>query len=157
MISASTLSYLVLATAVIVLLYAAIIDLRKFEIPNECIIILVCLFAAYAWLTGQWTTQLPWNLAFAAFMLFVLLFFYMKNWLGGGDVKILAVAFLWVGIHFSLIFAILLAIFASGHLVGAKLGWLRVQELNGGKRIPFAPSVAVALIVTLALAARVPL
>ena len=96
----------------------------------------------------------PWNLTFAAFMLVVLLFFYARNWLGGGDVKLLAVAFLWVGIHRALIFAILLALFSFGHLVGAKLGWLRLQELKDGKRIPFAPSVAAALILTMALAVR---
>ena len=153
---ASPLSYLVLAVAAVVLLCAAIIDLRKFQIPNTFIIILLCLFAAHASLSGQWT-QLYSNFAFAAFMLVVLLFFYTKNWLGGGDVKILTVAFLWVGIRGGLIFAILLAIFSFLHLLAARLGWLRVQDPKGRKRIPFAPSVAAALIVTLFLAAQGPL
>ena len=150
---ASTLSYVVLAITATVLLYAAIIDFREFQIANEFIIILVCLFAAHTWLSGGWT-QLHWNLAFAVFMFLVLLFFYARNWLGGGDVKILTVAFLWVGIHYALIFAIFLALFSCVYLLGARLGWLRVQKIKGRNRIPFAPSVAAALIVTFALAAR---
>lgn len=153
---ASPFYYVVLAITAIVLLCAAIVDLRKFKIPNAFIIILVCLFAANEWLSGQWT-QLHWNLAFAAFMLVVLLFFYAKNWLGGGDVKFLTVAFLWVGIRSALTFAILLAIFSFLHLLALKLGWLRAQEPKKSKRIPFAPSVAAALIVTLIIAAQVPL
>ena len=37
-------------------------------------------------------------------MFFVMMFFYAQNWLGGGDVKILTVAFLWVGIRYALPF-----------------------------------------------------
>ena len=147
---ASLSSYVVLAITAAVLFYAAIIDLREFKIPNELIIVLVCLLAVYSWLTGYWT-QLHWNLAFAFFMLVVLLFFYTQKWLGGGDVKILTVAFLWVGIHCALTFAIFLAAFSFIYLIGAKLEWLRVQELKGRKRIPFAPSVAAALMATFML------
>jgi Flp pilus assembly protein protease CpaA len=68
--------------------------------------------------------------------------------MGGGDVKMLAVAFLWVGIECALVFAILLAVFIVIHLIVVKLGWAKVQELGGRKRIPFAPSIAAALIVT---------
>jgi prepilin peptidase CpaA len=152
---APTLSYVVLAITAAILVYAAIIDFQKFQIANEFIIILVCLFAAHTWLSGEWT-QLYRNLAFAGFMFVVLLFFYVRNWLGGGDVKILTVAFLWVGIHYALIFTIFLALFSCVYLLGARLGWLRVQKIEGRNRIPFAPSVAVALIVTFALAARWP-
>jgi hypothetical protein len=45
-------------------------------------------------------------------------------------------------------FAILLAVFVIIHLIVVKLGWTKVQELRGSKRIPFAPSIAAALIVT---------
>jgi len=150
---ASTLSYVVLAITAAVLLYAAIIDVREFQIPNAFIIILICLFAAHTWLSGGWT-QFPLNLAFAVFMFLVLLFFYARNWLGGGDVKILTVAFLWVGTHYALMFAIFLAVFSCVYVLGARLGWLRVQKISGRSRIPFAPSVAVALIVTFSVAAR---
>ena len=59
--------------------------------------------------------------------------------MGGGDVKILAVAFLWTGMSGALIFAVLLAVFSSVHAVAAKLGWVKSQITEGSCRsIPFA-------------------
>jgi hypothetical protein len=46
------------------------------------------------------------------------------------------------------VFAILLTVFIVIHLIAVRLGWAEVQELRGRKRIPFAPSIAAALIVT---------
>jgi prepilin signal peptidase PulO-like enzyme (type II secretory pathway) len=68
--------------------------------------------------------------------------------MGGGDVKMLAVAFLWVGIECALVFAIFLTVSIVIHLIVVKFGWAKVQEVRGRKRIPFAPSIAAALIVT---------
>jgi prepilin peptidase CpaA len=48
---------------------------------------------------------------FAALMFVVMLAFYSIGWLGGGDVKILTVAFLWTGSSGALPFAILLSFF----------------------------------------------
>jgi prepilin peptidase CpaA len=80
-------------------------------------------------------------------MFVVMLAFYGMGWMGGGDVKILAVAFLWTGFSGALTFALLLAAFSSLHGLAAKLGWVRSQGSEGGRqRIPFAPSVAGALI-----------
>jgi hypothetical protein len=60
----------------------------------------------------------------------------------------LTVAFLWVGIECALLFAIFMLIFVAIHTGAAKLGWLKVQEVQGRQRIAFAPSIAGALIVT---------
>jgi Flp pilus assembly protein protease CpaA len=69
--------------------------------------------------------------------------------MGGGDVKFLAVAFLWTGLSGALPFAILLALFSGIHSIAAKLGWAKSQITESGRRrIPFAPSVAGALICT---------
>jgi prepilin signal peptidase PulO-like enzyme (type II secretory pathway) len=45
-------------------------------------------------------------------------------------------------------FALLLLLFAGIHTIAAKLGWANVQraENDERKRIPFAPSIAAALI-----------
>jgi Flp pilus assembly protein protease CpaA len=65
---------------------------------------------------------------------------------------LLSVAFLWTGLDCALPFAILLLLFAGIHAIAVKLGWARVQEVeqgtdnDGRKRIPFAPSIAAALI-----------
>src|SRR5258708_26400497 len=80
-------------------------------------------------------------------MFVVLLAFHALNWLGGGDVKILAVAFLWTGLSAALPFAILLALFFSVHALAAKLCWGPSQTIGGGRRrIPSPPSVAAPLI-----------
>jgi prepilin peptidase CpaA len=65
----------------------------------------------------------------------------------GGDVKLAAVAFLWTGIECALVFALLLLGFAVIHTAAAKLGLVVVRRGDdGAMRIPFAPSIAAALI-----------
>ena len=68
--------------------------------------------------------------------------------MGGGDVKMLTVAFLWIGIDCAILFALLLLVFSSLHTLAVKLGWLGTHGLNeeARTRIPFAPSLAAALI-----------
>jgi Flp pilus assembly protein protease CpaA len=67
--------------------------------------------------------------------------------MGGGDVKILTVALLWVGVDCALVFAILLFVFASLHALAARFGWTGSQLAgDNNQRIAFAPSVAAALI-----------
>src|SRR5438105_2886594 len=129
------LSYFALVVTAAGLFYAAMIDLREFRIRNELIVALVCLFGIHAVLSGHWR-HLHWNLSFAFFMFIVMLFFYGQKWLGGGDVKILTVAFLWVGVRCAFPFAVLLLIFSVIHLVFAKLEWVSVQPVEGRKRIP---------------------
>jgi len=77
----------------------------------------------------------------------LMLYFYAQNLMGGGDVKILTVGFLWIGLDCALVFAVLMMIFAIVNVVAAKFGWVEVQQTGDRKRIPFAPSVAGALIV----------
>jgi prepilin peptidase CpaA len=111
------------------------------------------LFLAYALVASEWS-NLKWDLVFAAIMFFALLVFYALGWVGGGDVKILALAFLWVGFSGAPIFSILLAICSGAHAIAAKLGWVKSQLTDGGRRrIPFAPSVACAVIGTFFLQA----
>lgn len=133
------------------LLRAAWTDLREYRIRNELILALAGLFVLYTVLTGHWA-ELKWDVVFAALMFVVLLALYSLGWMGGGDVKILAVAFLWIGLSGALPFAILLALFSSAHSLAAKVGWVKSQvTASGRRRIPFAPSVAGALICTFVL------
>jgi prepilin peptidase CpaA len=141
-----TLSHIVLVITAGVLFYAALTDLKHFKIGNELILVLIGLFIVHALLSGRWVSA-HWNLAFAAFMFAIMLYFYSQNLMGGGDVKILTVAFLWIGLDCALVFAVLMAIFAMAHVIAAKFGWAKVQQAGEQKRIPLAPSVAGALIV----------
>jgi prepilin peptidase CpaA len=109
------------------------------------------LFALHVLVTGRWA-ELRWDVPFAAVMFVVFLPFYGLGWLGGGDVKLLAVAFLWTGLSGALPFAIFLALFCGVHGLAAKFDWVKSQDTaSGRRRIPYAPSVAGALICTFML------
>jgi prepilin peptidase CpaA len=141
------LSNAVLAITAALLSYAAVTDLKHYQIRNELIAVLGGLFLLHALLSGRWP-GIPWNVGLALLMLAFMLYFYSQNLMGGGDVKLLTVAFLWVGIDCALPFAILLSLFAMIHAIAGKLGWVEVRRVGEDKRsrIAFAPSVAAALI-----------
>jgi prepilin peptidase CpaA len=141
-----TLSHIVLVITAGVLFYVGLTDFKYFKIRNELVLVLVGLFILHALLSGRWISA-HWNLGFAALMFGIMLYFYAQNAMGGGDLKILTVAFLWVGVGCALPFAVLLAVCAVLHIAAAKFGWAEVQEVGGRKRIPLAPSVAAAMIV----------
>src|SRR5712671_459082 len=138
---------LVLAATVIVLMYAAWTDLRHYKIRNEAIALLIVLFVLHRMFLNRWTDS-AWNLGLAATIFVVLLCFYSRQWMGGGDVKMLAVALLWTGVECAPAFAVLLLLFVSLHAGAARLGWAASQTLGDDRRprIAFAPSIAAALI-----------
>ena len=144
----ATHSVLVLTAAT--LFYAALTDLREYRIRNELILVLVGLFLVHAVLSGRWVGTYS-NLGTALAIFLVALYFYSNKLMGGGDVKILTVAFLWVGVDCALPLAILMLIFVLVHTIVAKLGWIDAERVDGRMRIPFAPSVAGALIGTFML------
>jgi Flp pilus assembly protein protease CpaA len=142
----------VLFVTVVALFYAAFIDLKHYKISNQLILLLIGLFCFYALLSDRWTA-VAWNLGLAAGIFLFLIYFYTRHWMGGGDVKILTVSFLWTGMECALPFVILLLLFVFLHTVAAKFEWVESkQDANDGcRRIPFAPSIAAALIATILL------
>jgi prepilin peptidase CpaA len=139
------LSHVVLVITAGVFFYTAITDLKEFTVRNELILVLVGLFFLHALLSGRWIA-LHWNIGFALLMFSLMLVAYAQNWMGGGDLKLLTVVFLWVGPSCALPFAILLALFASLHTAAAKFGWAAKQQDDSRARIPFAPSIAAAAV-----------
>jgi prepilin peptidase CpaA len=152
MVSSLYLAPAVLLVTVAVLFYAAYIDLKHYKISNELILLLIGLFFLYSLVLDRWTTA-AWNLGLAAGLFLFLIYPYTRHWMGGGDVKILTVAFLWTGRECALPFVILLLFFVSLHTIAAKLGWVGSQQIDDDhrQRIPFAPSIAAALGATLLL------
>jgi prepilin peptidase CpaA len=146
----SQIHHIYLANAILtltaaILFYAALTDLKRLQIRNELIVVLGGLFVLHALASGRWP-GMAWNVGLALLIFVVLLYFYSQSLLGGGDVKLLTVAFLWAGIDSALPFAILLSLFAMIHVVAGKLGWVGLLHGGEGSRIAFAPSVAAALI-----------
>jgi prepilin peptidase CpaA len=137
----------VLVITAAILFHAALTDLKRYQIRNELIVVLAWLFFLHAFLSGRWP-GIVWNIGLALLIFAVMLYFYSQNLLGGGDVKLLTVAFLWAGVDCALPFAILLSLFATVHVIAGKLGWVVLQRVGEDKRsrIAFAPSVAAALI-----------
>jgi Flp pilus assembly protein protease CpaA len=140
-------SNVILVITAAVLFYAALTDLKHYTIRNEVVLVLTLLFFVHAFVSGRWAS-IPWNIAFSSVILIVLIYLYSHNLVGGGDVKLLTVALLWAGLGCALPFAIFLLISTTIHTLAAKMGWVDTQRVPGDdrKRIPFAPSVAVALI-----------
>ena len=140
-------SEMVLILTAAVLFYVAYNDFRHYKIRNELILVLAGLFFVHAFVSGRWVS-VHWNVACSLLMFMVMLVLYSRRLMGGGDVKLLGVAFLWTGVDCALPFAVLLLLFAGIHAIAARLGWADVQVMDNDtrKRIPFAPSIAAALI-----------
>jgi prepilin peptidase CpaA len=153
MVSNFYLDTAVLLITVAALFYAAWIDLKHYKISNELILLLIGLFFLYTLVSNRWT-EVAWSVGLAAGIFLFLIYPYTRHWMGGGDVKIMTVAFLWTGIECALPFAILLLVFVSLHTLAAGFGWVvGVRQIDDDRRqrIPFAPSITAALIATLLL------
>jgi prepilin peptidase CpaA len=135
----------VMVVTATVLFYVAINDLREYKIRNEIVIVIVCLYGAYAFVSGEWV-RAYWNVGIGLLMFAFLLIFYARGWLGGGDVKILSAGFLWAGDRYALPFSLLLLLFSCLHVMAVKSGLMAARIVRGRTVLAFAPSVAAALI-----------
>ena len=145
MTTAAAASQTILILTAAVLLYVALKDLKHFRIRNELILVLTGLFFLHAFLSGRWVT-LHWNLGFALLLFLIMLYFYAKKMMGGGDLKLLTVALLWVGPFCALPFALFLLLFVCIHIAAVKLKFTEARVVSDKKWIAFAPSIAAALI-----------
>lgn len=139
---------LVLIVTAGTLLYVAVTDLRQFKIRNELIAVLAGLYVLWALLSGRWIVM-HWHIALAVGMFAFFFVAYAHGVLGGGDVKLFAVAFLWTGIECALLFAVVMLGFAIIQLGFVRLNWIRHKKVGDRKKIPFGPAIAGALIVTI--------
>jgi len=127
------------------LFYMALTDLKHFKIRNEFVLVLAALFFLHAFVSGRWVI-IQWNFGFALLLSLIMFYFYLKNMMGGGDLKLLTVALLWVGPFCALPFALFLLLFVCIHIVAVKLKLIEARVVTGKDWIAFAPSVAAALI-----------
>jgi prepilin peptidase CpaA len=99
---------------------------------------------------------MQWNFAFALLMLAGGAYAYSLQQIGGGDLKLLTVAFLWTGPWLAAPFVILLLAFTLVYYFAARLGFAAARRTSAGLRIPLAPSLAGALIGVFALGLLAP-
>jgi prepilin peptidase CpaA len=131
-----------------ILLFVIFDDLRNFRIRNEAIAALAILYVLRVALSGQYQEAVL-HISFAALMFAVILIMYARGLMGGGDVKLLGVAFLWLGIENSFLFSLFLIAFTISYALLAKLGAVPNQIISAGTKIPFGPSIGAAWLFTL--------
>jgi prepilin peptidase CpaA len=144
---ATTASSTVLIITATILIYVAWNDLRQFKIRNEVLLVLTALFLLHAVLSGRSTT-LPGNFAFAGLLFGIMLYFFSIRLMGGGDLKLLTVAFLWVGPSCALRYALLLLIFVALFALAVRINLVGAKIIEGRRLIAFAPPIVAALIGT---------
>lgn len=110
------------AATVAVLCYIGFIDLRSFKIRNDSILLLLLLYIVFA-LISRSPSEIIQNVVLSLVVFLILLWFYGRGTIGGGDVKLISVVCLWIGAHCALLFSVLLFGFVCLHVVAAKWGW----------------------------------
>ncbi len=114
---------------VVLLVWAAISDIRSFIIPNKLCLAVAGLYPLYVFSAAQ-----PPDWPFAAAMAFGVFIvgagLFAFNLIGGGDVKLLAAVLLWAGPEYGVTFLVLTVLFG---------GALAVVMLFWGKMLQFTP------------------
>jgi prepilin peptidase CpaA len=135
----------------LILIYVAVEDMLRFKISNESVVVLALLFVVFSIVTGAPWPPL-WHLLFGVVMFAVILAVYSFRLIGGGDAKLLAVAFLWIGAQNAAFFCLLLSLAAAVYIVVQRLFHILPGKTTAtGFMIPYGPSIAVAWIATMAL------
>jgi len=80
-----------------VMIFAAAMDLFTMTIPNRVSLALVAGFAMVAPFSGLPLQTIGLHVLSGAVVLVAAIFMFSRNWLGGGDAKLLAAAGLWIG------------------------------------------------------------
>jgi prepilin peptidase CpaA len=136
----------ILAITSCVLFYVAVADLQNYKIKNEMVQLLAALYLVYVVATGTWK-DVPSHLGIAVLIFVVLLVCYSYKMLGGGDVKLLTVGFLWAGMDCALLFSVVMLGITGVHTGLAYFDIVRSQTINGRKRVAYAPAIAGALVI----------
>ena len=132
---------------VAVLVYVGFTDFRAFKISNNLVLLLLVLYVFFA-LVARTPSEIVSDLIFSGIIFVVLVWFYTKGGIGGGDVKLVTVACLWTGPHCALLFSVMLLLLIGLHVFAAWMGWAATKPKAGRFAIPYAPSIAGALIAT---------
>jgi prepilin peptidase CpaA len=144
---------------VFIMVYAGLSDLLTMRIRNGLVLALLGAYATLVPLVGFSAYEIAGSISIAAGILLVGLVFFARGWMGGGDVKLLAVAALWFGLDQTPAFLVYTALFGGAltlailqlRLVGlpAILGntpWIaRLQSERSG--IPYGVAVVLAALV----------
>ena len=126
-----------------ILIAAAAGDIARYEIPNSLSIVLLAAFPVAALVTGWPAATLAWHGLGGLLMLAIGFVLFVRNLLGGGDVKLMAAAAVWTG--FGQLPAFIVASALAGGLVAiifvvARL--VRHRRIDTGAGIPYGTAIA---------------
>lgn len=123
----------------LLLIYAACVDIIRFQISNRIVLICAALFFVAALFTPGSVNWLS-HLAASALMLAISLWLININFMGGGDLKLLSALCLWTGLSNMLTFLVAVAI--AGGILSLLLLLARYaiarMEIENPDRIPRA-------------------
>lgn len=111
-------------------------DITRYIIPNWLSASLLMLYPIAVWLSPQ---PVDWKMALVAMgiVFAVGYFIFMMKWMGGGDIKLLTVCSLWVGLSHLIDFLFLVAL--AGGAMSVVLWGVRKFEPHlsqGGRKLP---------------------
>jgi prepilin peptidase CpaA len=138
---------------VISLIAASVSDLARRRIPNTVSLIIVAAFLISA-LAGLGLARLGWDVAVALAVFAGGAALFWCNWLGGGDVKLLAASALWIGAadtpRFLVLVALLGGVLALAVLMlrlaahwSEGLAWCR-SHIDSEEGLPYGVAIAAA-------------
>ena len=126
----------------VLLLAAAVIDVRTFTISNRLNVAVALLAPIYWWSIGMplWPdAAIQVGIAMVVFLLLAGAFY--AGMMGGGDVKLAAALALWLSPASTVKFLVIMSI-AGGVLTLAVLGMHRFQKKPGRPEIPYGVAIA---------------
>ena len=126
----------------VLLLVAAVIDVRTFTISNRLNVVVALLAPVYWWSIGMplWPdAAIQVGIALIVFLLLAGAFY--AGMMGGGDVKLAAALALWFSPASTLKFLVIMSI-AGGVLTLAVLGVHRFTKKPGRPEIPYGVAIA---------------
>ena len=129
------------------LAYVIIDDLRHYRIKNS-VVILLGLLSLTRLLAEPNLKMLLWHSVFAVLGFGLLIIAYLRGLIGGGDTKLLAVAFFWTGPEAAFPYSVFLLLLTLAYWAGARFGPLPSQNVCGRLKVPFGPSIAGAWAIT---------
>src|SRR6516225_3515966 len=91
--------FLIVAITCGILIYVAFVDWKDYKINNESVVLIAALYLLYVFATGTWSEVWS-HVAISLAILLVMLVCFKYGLLGGGDAKLLTVAFVALRIRF---------------------------------------------------------
>jgi prepilin peptidase CpaA len=138
------LSWTLLAALAVLLVAAAVWDLRKREIPHTIVIAVAVLAIPFWWASGLalWP-DVAWQIGVALTVLAVFAIMFVLGWMGGGDVKLLSALALWLP-PLAVLMLLVIMSFAGGALTIGTVVWSRMRNPSATPEIPYGVAIAFA-------------